>query len=561
MEASLAIPVPLANVPAPSPLAGPCPVCPRIASEFEGWRQAAYWQAQHGRAVGREEKLKEHIKGLDAQIRLLKQKIFGKSSETKTGTETTKRPEPEVPKRPRGQQRGQPIPPKRTHAQLPAVEEPHDLPEEQRRCSCCGLPFAEFPGTEDSEILEVDVKAHRRVIRRKRYRPSCSCPENKPIVTAPPAPRVIPKSKIGVSIWAHLLLDKYLFYRPTYRLLEDLRLHGLDLSLGSITAGLKRLEPLFTPLYDALVERSQQQTFWHADETRWQVFVTIEGKVGHRWYLWVFHSPDAVVFVLSPTRAHEVPEEHFGEAAEGILVVDRYSAYKAIEQVKSGAIVLAFCWAHVRRDFLRVEKGVPEHAEWAAGWVERIGLLYHLNKERLKASEPIVLSPPRMETEQQALPPPRTEAEQRLRDHVDAMAKQRDDELAQPDLPLAKSKVLESLKDHWNGLTVFVDHPEVPLDNNTAERAQRGPVVGRKNYYGSGAEWSGRLAAMLFSLFQTLSLANLNPRLWLTAYLNACAAAGGQAPADAAKYLPWNLSDEQKREWSTDREPPSADTS
>ena len=433
------------------------------------------------------------------------------------------------------------------------MEEPRDLPDEQRRCSCCGLPFAEFPGTEDSEILEVDVKAHRRVIRRKRYRPICSCPENKPIVTAPPAPRVIPKSKIGVSLWVLILMDKYLFHRPTYRLLESLRLHDLDLSLGSITDGLKRLEPLFAPLYEALVARSQEQTFWHADETRWQVFVTIEGKVGHRWYLWVFHAPDAVVFVLSPTRAHEVPEEHFGGDAEGILVVDRYSAYKAIEQVKNGAIVLAFCWAHVRRDFLRVQQGCPEHGQWAAVWVERIALLYHLNDERLKASKPSLGTP--------GLPPPQTEAEQRLRDHVNAIAKQRGEELTLPELPPAKSKVLKSLKDHWAGLTVFVDHPEVPLDNNTAERAQRGPVVGRKNYYGSGAEWSGRLAAMLFSLFQTLSLANLNPHLWLTAYLNTCAAAGGQAPADADKYLPWNLTDEQKRDWSSDREPQAADTS
>ena len=76
---------------------------------------------------------------------------------------------------------------------------------------------------------------------------------------------------------------------------------------------------------------------------------------------------------------------------------------------------------------------------------------------------------------------------------------------------------------------MFVEHPEVPMDNNTAERAQRGPVVGRKNYYGSGSVWSGRLAAMTFSLFQTLCLWRLNPRLWLTAYLEACAKAGGRA--------------------------------
>ena len=66
---------------------------------------------------------------------------------------------------------------------------------------------------------------------------------------------------------------------------------------------------------------------------------------------------------------------------------------------------------------------------------------------------------------------------------------------------------------------------------------------------------------MLFSLFQTISLADLNPRHWLTAYLEACAASGGQAPADAETYLPWNLSDERKRDWSNDRTPESTDTS
>ena len=121
------------------------------------------------------------------------------------------------------------------------------------------------------------------------------------------------------------------------------------------------------------------------------------------------------------------------------------------------------------------------------------------------------------------------------------MEQQREDELAQPELHPARRKVLESLRKHWAGLTVFVDHPEVPMDNNTAERSERGPVVGRKNYYGSGAVWSGRLAAMLFSLFQTLALWGLNPRLWLTAYLTACAEAGGRAPREPEALLPWNL--------------------
>ena len=78
------------------------------------------------------------------------------------------------------------------------------------------------------------------------------------------------------------------------------------------------------------------------------------------------------------------------------------------------------------------------------------------------------------------------------------------------------------------------------MDNNAMERRLRNPALGRKNYYGSGSEWSGRLAAMLFSLLATLDLWGINPRSWLTEYLEACATAGGQAPADLNPFLPWN---------------------
>ncbi|MGH7441351.1 MAG: IS66 family transposase, partial [bacterium] len=362
-------------------------------------------------------------------------------------------------------------------------------------------PFAPVGGTEDSTILEVEVRAYRRVIRRRRYRPTCGCGVHPGVVTAPPAPRLIPRSSLGVSVWVTILLDKYLFYRPTYRLLADLRTQGLDLALGTVTDGLQRLVPLLQPLYQALAAHSQRQPLWHGDETRWQVFTTVEGKMGFRWYLWVFHSAEVVVFVLAQGRAHEVPQEYLGAEATGILVVDRYKAYQAMSQVKQGQIVLAFCWAHVRRDFVAVARCWPEQEGWALAWLERIGELYRLHAARGAVRE---------DAEAFAT------ADRQLRSAVTALGAQGEAELAEAQLHPARRKVLESLGNNWTGLTVFVEHAEVRMDNNTAERAQRGPVVGRKNYYGSGAVWSGQLAAMLFSLLQTLCLWNLNPRAWLT---------------------------------------------
>lgn len=73
----------------------------------------------------------------------------------------------------------------------------------------------------------------------------------------------------------------------------------------------------------------------------------------------------------------------------------------------------------------------------------------------------------------------------------------------------------------------------------------RGPALGRKNYYGSGALWSGRLSAMVFSIFATLSHWQVNPRRWLMWYLKACAKSGGKAPWDIRPALPWNLTPDQ----------------
>ena len=77
--------------------------------------------------------------------------------------------------------------------------------------------------------------------------------------------------------------------------------------------------------------------------------------------------------------------------------------------------------------------------------------------------------------------------------------------------------------------------------NNAGERVIRPPVVGRKGFYGSGAEWSGQLAATMYSVLMTMKLWQLNVRTWLHAYLQACAEHGGKAPADLAAFLPWHM--------------------
>ena len=107
--------------------------------------------------------------------------------------------------------------------------------------------------------------------------------------------------------------------------------------------------------------------------------------------------------------------------------------------------------------------------------------------------------------------------------------------------------MLKSLKRHWEELTRFVDDPGIPLDNNAAERALRNPVVGCKNYYGAGNEWSGQLTVWRFSIFMTLHLWDINLHTWLIGYLQACTDNNRQPLDDFSEWLPWEMSEERLR--------------
>src|SRR3954452_13726042 len=101
-----AAPVTLSTCSAPPIPQGPCPVCPRLAQEFEPWRQAAYYKAMLDRAVAREALLKEEGASLQAQLRLREQQLCGRKADSTTSAEGSTRPARS--QRPRGQRPGKP---------------------------------------------------------------------------------------------------------------------------------------------------------------------------------------------------------------------------------------------------------------------------------------------------------------------------------------------------------------------------------------------------------------------------------------------------------------------
>ena len=108
-----------------------------------------------------------------------------------------------------------------------------------------------------------------------------------------------------------------------------------------------------------------------------------------------------------------------------------------------------------------------------------------------------------------------------------------------------RAKPLRSLLNHREGLCVFVDNPQVPMDNNAGERAIRGPAIGRRLSFGSNSEVGAKFTATMYSVIGTLSMNGIDVPRWLEAWLKACAKNGGKPPDDLSPWLPWTMRSEQ----------------
>ena len=231
-------------------------------------QQAHYWRTQHARAVDRElrwkaralelekivrtqeaqiAELTQQLEALKSHVAWLQRQLFGRKSEQRDEVGRDADPGDQdvsdglAVHRPRGKQPGTKGYGRTIRVNLPSEEILHDLPETQRCCQICGKPFLVFPGTEDSEEIHWDVRLVRRVHRRARYVPTCHCPGVPGIVTAPGPAKLIPKGMFSTSFWVHLLLEKFLFQRPLYRIRHVLALEGLAVSQGTLTGGLRRM--------------------------------------------------------------------------------------------------------------------------------------------------------------------------------------------------------------------------------------------------------------------------------------------------------------------------------
>ena len=473
------------------------------------------------------ETLEVQLAKLRATGAVLSKTLYGRKSEQQDKPRSERK---------RGQQRGAPG---HGRTQRPGLEErteERNPPADACVCGRCGQPYAPN-GAEESTLVEIEVQAHKRVIRRPRWRRSCDCASSPMELLAPPVPRLFARTPYGTSFWARFLFEHCACFRPVHRTAAWMAGHGLPVSPGTLADSLKRFIPLFEPLAEAILAHQNKAALRHADETGWSVQELRGEDRSSRAWLWTSVSDDAVYFHIDPSRSAEAAHKLFGEAVLGtIIVCDRYSAYKRLARLLGGLVTLAFCWSHQRRDFIECAAGQVSLTEWCRGWIERIASIYRLNEARLEHYDP------GLERQTSAF----DTAQDALKVALDGLFEQAERELAGLPGEAREGKALRSLINHREGLSVFIDRPLTPMDNNAAERMIRGPAIGRRLSFGSDSKDGAKFTAVMYSVVGTLSMNGIDVLRWLEAWLEECAKNGRRPPADLSPWLPWSMNEERR---------------
>jgi transposase len=503
---------------------------------------------------------------LRADFAVLQRMVFGRSSERSRPQSPCRDDTDGEPGRDCGSGRGVKRGPgaragRRDYSRLPRFEVFWDFPGGGYCCPECGEPFTPLGDRVSGEQLDWQVIV--RLVAHCRRRCKRVCPCRVPgTVMAPGPPKAIGKGLFSNAFIAMLFTERYVAGRSMNSLVTGLARQGADISPATLAGTCAQAGALLVPLAEAVIARSRGSWHLHADETTWRVFAPREGSGPAKWWLWVFAGPDSVCFVMDPSRSGAVLARHAGIdektgqlTGDGdgprrlVLSSDFYAVYQSAGK-KADGLVNLFCWAHVRRHFVRAGDANPlQLKHWTQAWLDRIKDLYAAHEELMAAWQDAAAPAPCDRADAAAR---LARAQAAWDTAITVIERARTQQMAAPGLQEPAKKALATLDREWDGLAAHRDYPMISLDNNTAERMIRGPVVTRKNARGSHNGDSARLAAVIWTVTATVEMAGLNVLTWLTAYLDACGRNGGKplAGQDLQQFLPWNASPGNLRAWA-----------
>jgi transposase len=382
-------------------------------------------------------------------------------------------------------------------AHLPRVDV--TIEPDNTNCPCCQAPMHVI-GEETSQRLDV-IPAQFRVIVTHRPKYACRACEQA-VVQAPAPERLIKGGLPTEAMVAYVLVAKYAWHLPLYRQAQMLLAQGLDIKRAILAFWVGYAAAELKPLYLRMRELILTSGKIAVDETVAPVLDPGRGrtKQGYFWAIarddrpWGGTDPPAVAYRYAPGRG-AVHALKLLDHYRGVVQCDGYAAYRNVADAACGeAIVLAFCWAHLRRKFFDIAKG--GNAPIASEALERIAALYVIEKT----------------IRGQSAGERRAVRQERSRPLVLALKVWLEQQLARVS---GKSLIAEAIRyglNHWDGLTRFLDDGRIELDTNIVERSIRPIVLNRKNALFAGHDQGAENWACIASLIETCKLNGVDPQ-------------------------------------------------
>jgi transposase len=386
---------------------------------------------------------------------------------------------------------------------LPVIEQEFVLDEADRVCPSCGGGLLPMKSQYDeSEMIDV-VEVSYQLVKVKQQKYVCRC--GSCVETALGPERALPGSRYSLAFAIKVILDKWLDHIPLERQVRILERHGLVVTSQTLWDLAYAVAQRLSLVDAALMKHVIEQPVIGLDQTSWP---RLETDATKPWQMWALTAPGVVVHRIRDDKSALTFGALVGDY-RGVIVADALGTHEAGARASPG-IALAGCWAHVYRRF---EEAAPDHpdAERALAW---IGALYELDRS---AGDDAAL---RAELRRTKAPPILDELKAWLWTHAEITS-------------LSIGKAAAYTLGIWGRLTRFVDDARIPLDNNATERAIRGPVVGRKNHYGSKSRRGTEVASRLYTILETCKLHDVDP----SAYLQAAVIAADRGEV----LLPWRF--------------------
>ena len=345
---------------------------------------------------------------------------------------------------------------------------------ELTHCPECHHPVGESQGVVN-HIQEDIVPAHVEVTCFSKHRYWCCCCEK--LVTAPPAPEEIPNSYLGPNALVQTVLLKYHHALPFNKIAELFQsLAGLKVTEGGLALALQRMSEWLKVETDVILAAIRASPLLHMDETGWKIN-------GDRHWLWATVNKLLAYYRIARSRGAKIPKEILPPEYGGILIADFYSAYNRLKAR------IQRCLVHLEREMRKclLQDASGEYARYHKVLKRIIRDARKLKESRRKFAPAIYVG--KVSAIRKRL------LRWACREHENKHLK----------------RLAQRIMKHATELLVFLENPEVPADNNLAERMIRPHVIIRNRSFQNRSGEGARAHEVMMSLLQTLRLQEKDP--------------------------------------------------